>query len=413
MKREKKGITLVALVITIIILLILAGITINTLNNTGIFDKAKMAKEKSAETKERELIQLTLYNNELDKFDNKNGMKIGEQLYDKSVENGSKWHIIVMKDLNKTYGTGYMYLAKDSNIENTKLMYNWIVDDSNQNIIKLDDNSFTELSYKTAIGVTDGLIFNLDPSVIDNATKDNINEKLGQNVELLNFDWNENSGLTKKSFNFDGVNDYIKVKYDNEEEKNKLAKNGFTFEFYGIFNGGTSYNEQNVAFNSDYKGLFCYWNGVELQQAILRFGTGGYGNNIYWNAGWANVRSDYSRDGMVWNIEYPRTELIQANKELHFSISVDTSQDEYKHTLYVNGKKLYDGRLNNKYWEKFVNNEINDLKYFCIGRSSMSNAGWWHYSKMKAYSVKLYNRGLNEQEVQDNYNKAVAYHNAD
>ena len=48
-KYENKnlGITLIALVITIVILLILAGISISTLTNTGIFQKAKDAKEKS------------------------------------------------------------------------------------------------------------------------------------------------------------------------------------------------------------------------------------------------------------------------------------------------------------------------------------------------------------------------------
>ena len=41
-----EAITLVALVITIIILLILAGISISALTNTGIFQKAKDAKQK-------------------------------------------------------------------------------------------------------------------------------------------------------------------------------------------------------------------------------------------------------------------------------------------------------------------------------------------------------------------------------
>ena len=44
--KNQKAITLVALVITIIILLILAGISISTLTNTGIFDKTIEAKEK-------------------------------------------------------------------------------------------------------------------------------------------------------------------------------------------------------------------------------------------------------------------------------------------------------------------------------------------------------------------------------
>ena len=47
MKKESKGITLVALVITIILLLILSGISISALTNTRIFQKAKDAKQAS------------------------------------------------------------------------------------------------------------------------------------------------------------------------------------------------------------------------------------------------------------------------------------------------------------------------------------------------------------------------------
>ena len=69
MLREKcKGITLVALVITIVILIILAGISISTLTNTGIFQKAKDAKKASenAEKKQNEI--LAEYESELDKY---------------------------------------------------------------------------------------------------------------------------------------------------------------------------------------------------------------------------------------------------------------------------------------------------------------------------------------------------------
>ena len=45
--KNSKAITLVALVITIVILLILAGISISALTNTGIFQKAKDAKSAS------------------------------------------------------------------------------------------------------------------------------------------------------------------------------------------------------------------------------------------------------------------------------------------------------------------------------------------------------------------------------
>ena len=48
-EKLNKGITLVALVITIVILLILAGISIQAITNTGLFANAKKAKEKSME----------------------------------------------------------------------------------------------------------------------------------------------------------------------------------------------------------------------------------------------------------------------------------------------------------------------------------------------------------------------------
>lgn len=276
--KNEKGITLVALVITIIVLLILATISIQSLTNTGLFGKAKEATKKYREAEEKEKIQMELYYAQINK--NTNGAstnQIGENLYDKNVENGSKWHIIVINASKKIYGTGWTYIPKGSTISDTKTNKTWLINNSSQEIIKLEDETFTDLSYKTAVGTTEGLIFNLDPSVIENATKDNINEKLGSNVELMNFDWNENSGLTKKAFNFDGVNDYIKIKYDNEDEKNTLAENGFTFEFYGVYNDGTSYNEKNEIVNHKYKGFFCYWNGNEKEQAALRFGSENYG----------------------------------------------------------------------------------------------------------------------------------------
>ena len=54
MKSNSKGITLVALVVTIVILLILAGISISTLTNTGIFEKVQEAKRKSEEENKEE-----------------------------------------------------------------------------------------------------------------------------------------------------------------------------------------------------------------------------------------------------------------------------------------------------------------------------------------------------------------------
>lgn len=57
-KNKQKGITLIALIITIIILLILAGISIVSLNESGLFEKALTAKEKQKIAEYQEAIKL-------------------------------------------------------------------------------------------------------------------------------------------------------------------------------------------------------------------------------------------------------------------------------------------------------------------------------------------------------------------
>ena len=73
-KNKDRGITLVALVITIIILLILATISIQSLTNTGLFAKAQEAKEKTQNATENQAKTLNEYEDELNKYvsDNKN-----------------------------------------------------------------------------------------------------------------------------------------------------------------------------------------------------------------------------------------------------------------------------------------------------------------------------------------------------
>ena len=71
-KREK-GITLIALIVTIIVLLILAGVTINlAVNNQGIFNKAKTATSAYKNASEEEEASLALLENEIDKYIPKN-----------------------------------------------------------------------------------------------------------------------------------------------------------------------------------------------------------------------------------------------------------------------------------------------------------------------------------------------------
>lgn len=68
MKKANKGITLIALVITIILLLILAGIAIAQLSEKGILEKAQLAKEKSENAQIKEEETLDDYNNKIEKY---------------------------------------------------------------------------------------------------------------------------------------------------------------------------------------------------------------------------------------------------------------------------------------------------------------------------------------------------------
>ena len=66
--KKNKGITLVALVVTIVVLLILAGVSINlVLGNNGIIAKAKEAETKSAEASQNDLKGMSDLEDEMDK----------------------------------------------------------------------------------------------------------------------------------------------------------------------------------------------------------------------------------------------------------------------------------------------------------------------------------------------------------
>lgn len=69
-KTKENAITLVALVITIIVLLILAGVSIQAISNTGLFANAKKAKEKSIEAQIKEEITLTIHDIQIEETSN-------------------------------------------------------------------------------------------------------------------------------------------------------------------------------------------------------------------------------------------------------------------------------------------------------------------------------------------------------
>ena len=68
LKNKNKGITLIALVITIIILLILAGISISALTNQGLFKNAKAAQNTTEKAEKEQGQRLNEYEDEINKY---------------------------------------------------------------------------------------------------------------------------------------------------------------------------------------------------------------------------------------------------------------------------------------------------------------------------------------------------------
>ena len=90
MKRGSKGITLIALVITIIVLLILAGVSIATLmGENGLLTRASEARKKTEEAEEKEREKLELLEKEIGRYVGNSENVLGNENTSPSVPEGS------------------------------------------------------------------------------------------------------------------------------------------------------------------------------------------------------------------------------------------------------------------------------------------------------------------------------------
>ena len=141
MKKQNQGITLIALVITIIVLLILAGVTVTTLTgDNGLLSKAQYAKEKLSDAEIEEQIKLAYSECQTGQFTGsnitlENSMKnilektFGDEVNVEKQGNNVK---ITFKNSNKTYK--YYSNGKVKLLLNPTSMY-----------AKLDDNDILYL----------------------------------------------------------------------------------------------------------------------------------------------------------------------------------------------------------------------------------------------------------------------------
>ena len=107
--KNTNGITLIALIITIIILIILAGISISALTGSGLFGRAKEAEEKTIKAQIKEEIEMAIQEIQIDELSKGNNITL--DVINKELSNKLDGIIITNSDSNGITGEykGYEY----------------------------------------------------------------------------------------------------------------------------------------------------------------------------------------------------------------------------------------------------------------------------------------------------------------
>ncbi len=136
-KFSNKGITLIALVITIIILLILAGVTIAQLTGNGLFEKAKLAKEKYENAQANEIEKVNNLSSEIDLFTSRN-VNTNDDL--KLIE--------YVKETNILISNGATAAKEDVELQNGKylMIVSTKISDYKPEISLIGDDSIREIT---------------------------------------------------------------------------------------------------------------------------------------------------------------------------------------------------------------------------------------------------------------------------
>ena len=381
--KKTNGITLIALIVTIIVLLILASVSISMLTgDNGILVQAKKAEEETEIANEKEAIQLEMINKEI----NNKKEYIGEELKDRTLANGDNWKIVSVNDTNKIYGTGYYFVETGTNLENygaTK--YEWIINYDTGEVTKLEKDEYTKLAYGDNLAVKDNIILNVDPI---NMSDEN---SWGEGVTVYGIHEGDGYGWNKSEFKLDGVDDYIEV-YPQEDVN---MENGLTFEFYG-----KTKNEEAPLLGKSKKGIFdtskfrIRWN-----DNIFRCTMSGLNSGSNW------VDSEYGYTGH-W-IKKGNIGIMNFEEEGYLTMVADSKNN--KISLYFDGEFIDETNCNHDWMLAggLTDNTIPFTVGFQVGGETYTE----YFGKLDIYACRLYNKVLTAEEIKDNYNATVAYHN--
>ena len=375
---KEKGITLIALVITIIVLLILAGVSISMLTgDNGILTQAQRAKEMTEAASEEEYIQLLVIGY------NTNKKTYGEELKNiefNTVENTTS---IMDKETGTTYGNGWYYL-KPEDVKDYELKNSYIIDYETGEYIKYNENKH-EILTNELLCISDGLVYSADPKNMTSG------DSWGDAI-LHNFNNGDaNSGWKENSLMFDGVDDGIEVKDNSDYSK------GITLEIYFMLKGKSTSNMAQILMmkrTNNTNGFFMYLvghNNNETDDPWMQYGSlgidiGGSGNRYYPNI------------------------IIQENVPTYITYTYDPNKENEKGVLYINGVKTKTTNLG--IIENLINTPLNtpiqigsDIYETYNPEGDTENRKYPLNGEI--YASRVYNRPLTEQEVLYNYNTTL------
>ena len=379
-KIKEQGITLIALVITIIVLLILAGVSIAMLTgNNGILTQAQRAKELTEISSEEEYINLLIIEHQMD-----NNITYGEQLKELQFNTVENTTSILDAETGTTYANGWYYLQPED-VDEYELKNSYIIDYETGEFVRFDEEKHKVVTNEL-LCITDGLVYSADPKNMTGS------DSWGDAI-LHNFNEGDaNSGWSENSLMFDGVDDGIEVK-DNSD-----YSQGITLEIYFTLKGkGTADLAQILMMkrtNSD-NGFFMYIGGDKdvdteyYDHKRLVIDIGGSGERF---------RTD--------------TE-IQENKPIYITYTYNPNAENEKGILYVNGTKTQTTNLG--IIGKLINTPANtpiqigsDI-YETYKVEDTYNRKYPFCGEI--YASRVYNRPLTEQEVKYNYDTTTQNNN--
>ena len=379
---KEKGITLIALVITIIVLLILAGVSISMLTgDNGILTQAQRAKELTEATSEEEYIQLLIIGYNMDK------QAYGEELKNVEFNTVENTTSIMDKETGTKYGNGWYYL-KPEDVKDYELKNSYIIDYETGEYIKFDENKHTIVTNEL-LCISDGLVYSADPKNMTNG------ESWGDAI-LHNFKEGEaNSGWKENALMFDGVDDGIEVKDNTDYSK------GITLEIYFTLKGKGASDAAQILMmkrtDARYNGFFMFiggggdysTGGNAYKYGTLSIDIGGSGG------GTGNGSNRFVTDT-----------IIEENVPTYITYTYNPNVESDKGILYVNGKRTQTTDLG--IIENLVNTpadtpiQIGSDIYQTYDGEEEYNSKYPFNGEI--YASRVYNRPLTEQEVLYNYN---------